>query len=300
MLLLSGKNLPDWSWYYPAWIAWEKGAYPDTSGTRDISREPVSSPCPCPCPSSCDCDCFGAWACCQPCDNIRGVPCSWSGDKEQILRDLPFGEATSRLTLQPVQQLHRPLWSPWAFFVSFWRKSWSIYCSFFFSSSSSFAKDCPWVGNCVGRRNHRYFVLFTSLCTLLLLFIFSFSLAHLVILCVASDKPSGFEKLLAALSETPISLVLMIYTLMFSFNLCGLTIFHLVLLCQNQTTNEQMKPYLKNAYTDGCPTNTARFCCGPIPSSFINFNAILDDEDLTSKPLIHTSPVASNATTDFF
>jgi len=71
------------------------------------------------------------------------------------------------------------------------------HCSLCDNCVENFDHHCPWVGNCVGKRNYKYFFLFVSSLTVLCFFIFTFSIVHIVILSGRSD---GF---LGALKNSP-------------------------------------------------------------------------------------------------
>ena len=94
--------------------------------------------------------------------------------------------------------------------------------------------DCPWVCNCVGKRNYRYFVSFVVSVTLLATYVCT----SCVVLVVTKALHSSFSD---AVGAEPVAAVLVLFTFMMGWCLCSLSWYHIWLIGQDLTTNEHIK-----------------------------------------------------------
>lgn len=158
----------------------------------------------------------------------------------------------------------QPVKIKYCFTCLMFRSPRASHCSVCDNCVDCFDHHCPWVGNCVGRRNYRYFYMFIISFSLLCIYVLACSLTHLILLAKESS-------IIEACKTTPASVCIFCICFISVWSILGLAGFHTFLTAVNLTTNEDLKGIysrdtgIKNPYSGSIFQNCLTTLCSSPP-----------------------------------
>ncbi|KAL5477878.1 hypothetical protein EMCRGX_G024732 [Ephydatia muelleri] len=153
----------------------------------------------------------------------------------------------------------------WCDSCKFYRPPRCSHCSICDNCVESFDHHCPWVDNCIGKRNYKYFFYFVSFLTVFILSGFGWCVLSIVLYAGNNQWTSVI-----------IEFILLAVGMLVFIPVVGLTGFHCGLVCMGRTTNEHITGKFRgshNPFNEGCARNCAKTLCGSKQPRYMHYHA---------------------------
>ncbi|RWR88427.1 putative protein S-acyltransferase 7 [Cinnamomum micranthum f. kanehirae] len=149
----------------------------------------------------------------------------------------------------------------------------SCHCAVCDNCVEKFDHHCPWIGQCIGLLNYRFYLMFISSALVFFIYILTFSCRRI------KEKMSGAGAgLLATLRTVPEALALAWFGLFAICFLAVLVTYNAYLISVNQTAYENFRQRYNNSmnpYDKGVFSNIMEALLAKLPPSKVNFQAVV-------------------------
>jgi len=147
----------------------------------------------------------------------------------------------------------------------------SFHCSFCDNCVENCDHHCPWIANCIGKRNYRYFYAFITSCSVICIVVFVLSIRCIGIKIKQKGKNYDYDGIMDCLASHPVPYILVLFVIFVGWSVTFLSGYHTYLIFKNITTHEQLKeqyiPNTNKSYfsTGNIFKNMLLVLCRPVP-----------------------------------
>lgn len=164
----------------------------------------------------------------------------------------------------------------WCYTCRIWRPPRAAHCSECNVCVERLDHHCPWMGQCIGRRNYRFFLGYITSTCLLCTYTCGLSLLVFVHSARHSRAKLMLDVIVEGTVQAPAAAVAVGLPALIVLCVAPLLCYHTTLVCENKTTNEEIKsPYGRhNPFSRGWGRNCDEACCAEREHSRIHLRAL--------------------------